>query len=130
MLLGSTRKTVRENAGQESCYALCRLDSRDHQQLCIHICKVELVSGITDQLCQKYSLCSAVTFAEGMEHIGSAIKVYQLSNKFVSGQSFEIITGMESFEDHHSLIFNVFSRYELSAFLADINSTHLASPIV
>ena len=88
--------TILENTSfkyalQQIRHSLRRLNRGNHQEFYIHISKVDVVSSITNQLCQERTLGSSIAFPDGMQFVGDIIEVYDFLHKFIVLQTFEVI---------------------------------------
>ena len=70
---------------EKICHTLGGLDGRYHQKVCIHISKIDLISGVADKLRQKYTLGPAVALPERVQGVGNAIEINDLLYEFVMG---------------------------------------------
>lgn len=112
---------------QQVGYTMRCLYGCDHQQIGVHVSKVDIISGITHKLRQKQTLRPAIAFAERMKCIGDAIKICDFLSKFIARQTFEIVTLLEPLKNQFGLMLNICSRCKLCSFLADINGADLAA---
>lgn len=106
-----------ENIFQQIRDTLGRLNGCYHQKIGIHISKIDLISGVADELRQECALGSAISLSERVQGVGGAIEINDFLYELVMGQTFEIIAGPEPPKNQGSLTFNAFGRGELSPFL-------------
>ena len=119
-----------ENIFQQIRDTLGRLNGCYHQKVGIHISKIDLISGVADELRQECALGSAISLPEGMQSVGGAIEINDFLYELVMGQTIEIIAGPKSPKNQGSLMFNTFSRGKMSPFFADVHSTNFACPFI
>ena len=124
------QNTFAKNLFEQIRHALGGLDGRDHEKIGIHIGKIDLISGVVDELRQKYSLGPAVALAERVQGVGDTIEINDLIYELMMRQTFEIVADLESFKNQTGLTFNVFGRGELRAFLADVHGADFACPFI
>ena len=77
------------------------------KKICIRISKIDLISGITDKLCQKYTSNPAIAILERMRGVGDATESSNLLREFIMGQTFEIAAGPKPFKNQPGLTFTV-----------------------
>ena len=82
-----------ENIFQQIRDTLGRLNGCYHQKVGIHISKIDLISGVADELRQECALGSAISLPEGMQSVGGAIEINDFLYELVVRQTFEIIAG-------------------------------------
>ena len=119
-----------ENIPEKICHTLSGLNGRYHQKVCVHISKIDLISSVSDELRQKYTLGPAIALPERVHGVGDAIEINDLLYELIMGQTFEIVAVPEPFKNQTCLTFNVFGRGELSAFLADVHAADFACPFI
>ena len=119
-----------ENIFQQIRDTLGRPNGCYHQKIGIHISKIDLISGVADELRQECALGSAISLPEGVQSVGGAIEINDFLYELVVGQTFEIIAGPKPSKNQGSLMFNDFGRGELSPFFANVHSTNFACPFI
>ena len=119
-----------ENIFQQIRDTLGRLNGCYHQKVGIHISKIDLISGVADELRQECALGSAISLPEGVQSVGGAIEINDFLYELVVRQTFEIIAGPKPSKNQGSLMFNDFGRGELSPFFANVHSTNFACPFI
>jgi len=89
---------------EKICHTLGGLDGRYHQKVCIHVGKINFISGVADELRQKHTLGPAVALSERVQGVGDAIEIGDLIYKLIMGQIFEIVAVSEAFKNQTCLI--------------------------
>lgn len=64
-----------KNIFQQIRHTLGRLNGCCHQKIGIHISKIDLISGVADELRQEYALGSAISLSERVQSVGDAIEI-------------------------------------------------------
>ena len=95
---------------EKICHTLGGLDGRYHQKVCIHVGKINFISGVADELRQKHTLGPAVALSERVQGIGDAIEINDFLYELVMGQILEIVAAPQPFKNQLRLTFDVFSR--------------------
>ena len=115
---------------EKICHTLGGLDGRYHQKVCIHVGKINFISGVADELRQKHALGPAVALSERVQGIGDAIEINDFLYELVMGQILEIVAAPQPFKNQLRLTFDVFSRGKLGSLLADVHGADFASPFI
>ena len=102
---------------QEVRHPLSSLNCSNHQQVSIYLGPVNIITGMADELGQEGPLGPSVSFAEGVQGIGGAVKVHDFIHKLIMGQAFKVIATLEALKYQRCLFLNFDRRAESVPFL-------------
>ena len=72
-----------ENVFEQVFHTACGLNRRDHQFIRIDLGKINIVSGVANELSEERPLRSAIPLAEWLKHIENAIEIYNVFHELV-----------------------------------------------